>query len=764
MNIVKRYVNWLHTRWPAGHVEKLPLANDDGTTGVRGVYIAGDLGGVPLLKFAADGGARAVHHIAADSAFEALRSSGGHGVVDIAIVGGGVAGMAAAVEAKKLGLSFVVLESAEPFFTIVNFPKAKPIFTYPKAMTPVGTLQVSADVKEALVDELREHAADIDTVAAHAEYIRRKDGLIEVVVSEGDNVVARRAIVALGRSGNFRRLHVPGEDLDKVYNRLHDPNDFCDMKALVIGGGDSALESAVALARCGADVTLSYRKSSFSRPKHENIEALEALRHDPAADVSVENPTSERITTAVGDYIGSPRRRGSVDVIFDSTVQEIRPDEVVLATSEGTRTLPNDVVFPMIGREPPLNFFRRSGIGIAGEWGLKTWLGFVGFLLFCLALYNWKSGGMLNDLTYRHQWFPVSLATHFAATAANPKTFLGTLVISAATPPFWYTLAYSIVVVAFGIARIRRRKTPYITVQTTVLMLVQVFPLFLLPEIILPLLDKNGLLWQPLADALFPVVNYGHGREFWRAYGLILAWPLNVYNVFTHSPLGWWLAIAVLQTLVIIPVIIYFWGKGAYCGWICSCGALAETLGDTHRHKMVHGPRWNRFNMAGQVILLVAVLMLLLRIYGWIFPSEAVERVFVFSKDKYKWLIDVFLGGVVGYGFYFWFSGRVWCRFFCPLAALMHVYARFSRFRILADKKKCISCNVCTSVCHQGIDIMNFANKGLPMEDPECVRCSACVHSCPTGVLTFGQVDRQGNVIGTDKLAASPVQMREGVR
>ena len=116
------------------------------------------------------------------------------------------------------------------------------------------------------------------------------------------------------------------------------------------------------------------------------------------------------------------------------------------------------------------------------------------------------------------------------------------------------------------------------------------------------------------------------------------------------------------------------------------------------------------------------------------------------------------MANILGVGCYFWLSGRVWCRFACPLAALMHVYARFSRFRILSDKKKCISCNVCTSVCHQGIDVMSFANKGIPMEDPECVRCSACVQSCPTGTLTFGQVDpRTGRVLREDRLAASPV-------
>ena len=92
----------------------------------------------------------------------------------------------------------------------------------------------------------------------------------------------------------------------------------------------------------------------------------------------------------------------------------------------------------------------------------------------------------------------------------------------------------------------------------------------------------------------------------------------------------------------------------------------------------------------------------------------------------------------------------------------MHVYARFSKFRIFADKKKCISCNVCTAICHQGIDVMSFANKGVPMADPQCVRCSACVEACPTGVLQFGQVDRQsGRVLGFDRLPASRVRLSE---
>ena len=239
--------------------------------------------------------------------------------------------------------------------------------------------------------------------------------------------------------------------------------------------------------------------------------------------------------------------------------------------------------------------------------------------------------------------------------------------------------------------RIRRRRTPYIKAQTLTLMGVQVLPLFLIPEIVLPLLHTHGLLPPGFVDALFPAVDYGHGREFWRAYGFILAWPLNVYNIFTREPLWWWIGIGFVQTCVLIPLGIYYFGKGVYCGWICSCGALAETLGDTHRHKMPHGPGWNRLNMAGQAILAIAIVLLGVRIAGWAMPpGNWVDLNFdALFKERYKWTVDVFLAGVIGYGVYFWYSGRVWCRFFCPLAALMHIYARFSRFAIVADKKKC---------------------------------------------------------------------------
>ena len=662
-----------------------------------------------------------------------------------------------------------------------------------------------------------------------------------MILAGGETLRARAVIAALGRSGNYRRLGVPGEDLDKVFNRLHDPRDHCEDRVLVVGGGDSAVETAVALAACGSQVTLSYRGRELTRPKPENVEQLEEAE-----------------------------RQGSVRVLLGSDVKEIRADEVELTGPDGDEAMPNDVVFAMIGREAPLEFFRRSGAHVVGDRGVKFWTTLAAFVAFMTFVYLWKAGGAVTSYFETNSLFP------FRISGAR-EGLLGTVATSFGTPAAWYSLAYTLCIVVFGIRRIRRRRTPYITAQTLTLMAFQAIPLFLLPYIVLPWIGNSGGLgarhsvvdlppavvsgwwelsaetemepaeraararengWLPAAaaawpdleadvswphrregdrvilrsawpdsptreavlrlsdarahvrddarptaawaDALFPASEWDpQGREYWRAFGFILAWPLFLWNVFSHQPMTAWLVISLVQTFVLIPVLVYFWGKGAYCGWICSCGALAETLGDAHRHKMPHGPVWNRLNMIGQVILWIALVLLLLRVVGWFLPSDhLLNAIYLgalegkatsgaklagpFPVLNYKVIVDLLLAGIVGVGFYFHFSGRVWCRFACPLAALMHVYARFGRFRILADKKKCISCNVCTSVCHQGIDIMSFANKGEPMQDPQCVRCSACVQSCPTGVLTFGQVDPAGRTLSIDRLAASPVQMREG--
>src|SRR6476659_1536362 len=245
MSLLGRYTHWLHTRWPAGTVEKLPEIREDGTTAVAGVRIVGDLTGIPLLKFSSDSGARAIRAILAEPDFARTRGAGDAGVVDVAIVGGGVSGIAAAIEAKKAGLSFVVFEASEVFSTVANFPKAKPIYTYPTGMTPAGDLQFRSEVhpKEQLLADLeaKRKAAGIDVTFARIERISRQDEVLHLHHGDGGTVTrARRAIVAIGRSGNHRRLGVPGEeDPDRVFNRLYDPKEFVGQQVLVVGGGDS---------------------------------------------------------------------------------------------------------------------------------------------------------------------------------------------------------------------------------------------------------------------------------------------------------------------------------------------------------------------------------------------------------------------------------------------------------------------------------------------------------------------------------------------
>jgi thioredoxin reductase/ferredoxin len=791
--LLQRYTHWLHTRWPAGTVEKLPEVEADFSTAVPGVYIVGDLTGVPLLKLSADSGARVVDDLVADPRFAAARRDRPRDVAELLIVGAGVAGMAAALQAQQHGLDFVIVEAAQPFATVVNFPRGKPIYTYPKDLVPRGRLPLHAPVKEELLAELNAQTAAIKPLSARVEQVRRR-GEVLICTLAGDGhggapreLTALRVILAIGRSGNFRRLGVPGEDLDKVYNRLHDPRDFAGKKALVVGGGDSAAEAAIALVQGGAEVTLSYRKPELARPKPDNLERLAALLRDPGAPVTLAAPSSERVTTATGRFATAdrPTPPGSLRLLLPSTLREIRAYEVDLVGPDGApQTLANDVVFSMIGREPPLEFLRRSRLRIAGETSPLGWALTALLIAACVFIYSWKSGGPTERYLD-----PGALAARLAAHASDRSTLLGTLAVSLKSRSFYYTLLYTGLIVVFGLQRIARRKTPYVRWQTLTLIAVQALPLFLLPEIILPWLGYNGVfshgLGKTVADHLFePYISdaayaagqwpdWGHPRAYWRAYGFILAWPLSVYNVFTDQPMPWWLGISFVQTFVLIPLLVWRWGKGAFCGWICSCGALAETMGDKQREKMPHGPEWNRLNMLGQAILALAAALLLIRVAGWLFPASPAARVFhLLLEGKnargqlttflcYKWVVDILLGGILGVGLYFKYSGRMWCRLACPLAALMHIYARFSRFRIFADKKKCISCNVCTSVCHMGIDVMNFANKGLPMQDPECVRCSACVQSCPTGVLSFGVADAHNQPRRLDRLPASLVQIRE---
>ena len=275
LKLFKDYTYWLHGQWPDGKPDKLPVLNADGSTSLSGSYVVGDLTGVPLLKFSADTGARAIQQIVSDPVFVKRKVTQDR--VDAIIIGGGVSGYAAAVQAKEQGLTFILLEATQAFSTIANFPKEKPIFTYPTDMQPQGAFTFESDVsvKERLLADLiyKAQESGIEPTIANATKVERDSKGLNVLLEDGDLLKAHRVVVAIGRSGKFRQLNVEGEE--KALNRLHDPKIYRDKHVLVVGGGDNAIESALAVSDAGGHVTLSYRKAEFTRPKQENIEKLD---------------------------------------------------------------------------------------------------------------------------------------------------------------------------------------------------------------------------------------------------------------------------------------------------------------------------------------------------------------------------------------------------------------------------------------------------------------------------------------------------------
>ena len=802
MNIIARYFNWLQKDVPAGEVEHYPEIDENGESSVKGVYIIGDLTGIPLLRLAADSGSKIIKQFSEDDTFQKLRNNNKDNTVyDLLIIGAGPAGVAAGADALKLNYNIKILESAKKFNTILNFPKGKPIYAEPEDYQQKSDIKIENGTKESLIEDLEKQTDTLNLpidegVMVHSIY--RKEDHLEVI-TDMDTYKAFRVILAIGKSGNAKMLNVPGESLPKVFNRLFDPADAEGRDVLVVGGGDSALETSIATSRYANSVYLSYRKSFFYRAKEGNV-----------------NQLNNRI------------KDGKIKLLLETKVKEIDEDSVRIIDKEGNETnIKNSMVFTMIGRELPVEFFNRSKIKMEGEWSPNLKLQFALLLLVTGIIYFGKSSadfygklfGKVNSFTdvfgylFKAEFWekflglPVVLfsmlfsdqikiwnvtkyinatVAYFCFVAAvilgiyllikfikdnfktfslNWKTFKYVYFIFIAaffvviffggryfgveildkSQSFWYTGLYSLTILIFGLHRIKLKPTKYIKLQTWSLILIQALPLFILPEIVFPVLGHAGILGSKdsfIMSQIFPSESY------WRSYGFILAWPLNFSNLYNANITTFWLVFSLFQTFVFIPFIVYKWGKGAYCGWICSCGALAETLGDEYRTLALHSTRAKKWENFGQWVLVAAFIITVLKLISILYNinipviNEKVGYTADFFQKFYYIGIDIIFAGVLGAGVYFFLSGRFWCRFGCPLAALMHIYNRFSRYRIFSEKKKCISCNICTKVCHMGIDVMNYANKGIPMNDVECVRCSACVVNCPTEVLSFGTLPK----------------------
>ncbi|MCK6601528.1 MAG: NAD(P)-binding domain-containing protein [Bacteroidetes bacterium] len=311
--------------------EDIPLLSPVQESSVPGLFIAGELAGQALIRVAIQDAIRAVEEIS-------TRSPG-----KVLILGAGPGGMTAGLACQEKGIPYVILEQNEHFGgTINHYPRRKLVMTAPVSL-PAGEKLTRLEYrKEKLLDLWKlwkeKHHLDIRFGFRVTSISTQPDGSFSVTSSEGETESGKYVILALGRRGSPRKLGVPGETLEKVAYTLIDAAAFKKSRILIVGGGDSAVEAAMALSfQDGNEVTVSYRQSSFSRIKSRNEERLAQL-------------------TA----------KGKIRVIFNSEVLSVEPDAVTVKTEQGTTRIQNDEVFIFIGGELPFQLLKSAGIRFGG--------------------------------------------------------------------------------------------------------------------------------------------------------------------------------------------------------------------------------------------------------------------------------------------------------------------------------------------------------------------------------------------------------------
>lgn len=307
----------------------LPILSSRYETTLPNVFIAGELGGMGLIKNAITQGKDAVEEIA-------RRRRPGDGILDVVIVGAGPAGLGAGLKAKELGLRFCVLEQGDIGGTVLQYPRRKIVMTSPVEVPLWGTLRLRETSKESLLEVWQKILAKTGLEIRTNEKVidLQRDGESYRVISTVKEYLTRHVVLALGRRGTPRKLGIPGEGLGKVTYRLIDAATYQDCDVLVVGGGDSAVEAAVALGLQKTNrVTLSYRGAEFTRIKSRNQAHLE-----------------------------EQTRKGGVLPLLQSQVKSVAERSVVLETPGGHREIKNDAVIISIGGEMPFGFLERLGI------------------------------------------------------------------------------------------------------------------------------------------------------------------------------------------------------------------------------------------------------------------------------------------------------------------------------------------------------------------------------------------------------------------
>lgn len=318
----------------------IPVVNPNFETGISGVFIAGELGGMGLIKNAVEQGRQAM-----DSIRKTVKS-GHSNDLDVVIVGAGPAGIASTLSAKETKMKYVTIEQDSLGGTVAHFPRRKLVMTAPAILPIVGKVKFKEISKEELIEFWQGVEKKTEIKIGYNEYVKSitpAPGGGHIVTTTKGTYNTKTVLLAIGRRGTPRKLGVPGEESTKVAYRLIDPEQYRNMHVLVVGGGDSALEAATSIAEePGTTVTLSYRSGAFSRAKQKNR-----------------------------DKVDMATQSGKLTVLLNSNVKEIFPDKVAIQTEDELVEIRNEGIIVSAGGILPTKFLQEIGIHVETKWGTE---------------------------------------------------------------------------------------------------------------------------------------------------------------------------------------------------------------------------------------------------------------------------------------------------------------------------------------------------------------------------------------------------------